>query len=166
MSVFAWTYDIVQLHYLPGWIYHLWLVVVWLVSTLTDWLWEFSIKHALNVFFVFVFVVVVVVVSGPFVLRSILLLDWRRISLFPPPASSPLIRGLPSTLPVLCQPLYSVLQAWAILFYFICVNASRVLHNWMFASVLRALVRFFDTNPIGSLSCIYRCNIVWLIWIS
>ena len=37
----------------------------------------------------------------------------------------------------------------AILFYFICVNASRVLHNRMFASVLGAPVRFFDTNPIG-----------------
>ena len=37
----------------------------------------------------------------------------------------------------------------ALLFYFICVNASRVLHNRMFASVLRAPVLFFDTNPIG-----------------
>ena len=37
----------------------------------------------------------------------------------------------------------------ALLFYFICVNASRVLHNRMFASVLRAPLLFFDTNPIG-----------------
>ena len=37
----------------------------------------------------------------------------------------------------------------ALLFYFICVNASRVLHNRMFASVLRAPVLFFDNNPIG-----------------
>ena len=47
-------------------------------------------------------------VSGPFALSSTLALDWRRISLFPPPVSSPLIRGLPSTLSVLHQPLYSV----------------------------------------------------------
>ena len=37
----------------------------------------------------------------------------------------------------------------SLLFYYICVNASRVLHNRMFASVLRAPVRFFDINPIG-----------------
>lgn len=36
-----------------------------------------------------------------------------------------------------------------LLFYFICINASRVLHNWMFGAVLRAPVRFFDINPIG-----------------
>ena len=36
-----------------------------------------------------------------------------------------------------------------ILFYFTCVNASRVLHNRMFASVLRAPVLFFDNNPSG-----------------
>ena len=40
----------------------------------------------------------------------------------------------------------------ALLFYYICVNASRVLHDRMFASVLRAPVLFFDTNPIGNLS--------------
>ena len=39
--------------------------------------------------------------------------------------------------------------ARAVMFYFVCVNASRVLHNKMFASVLRTPVRFFDTNPIG-----------------
>lgn len=37
----------------------------------------------------------------------------------------------------------------AIVCYAICVTASRVLHNKMFASVLRAPVFFFDTNPIG-----------------
>ena len=39
--------------------------------------------------------------------------------------------------------------ARTITFYFVCVNASRVLHNRMFAAVLRAPVLFFDTNPIG-----------------
>lgn len=39
--------------------------------------------------------------------------------------------------------------ARTIMFYFVCVNASRVLHNRMFASVLRAPIYFFDTNPIG-----------------
>lgn len=35
------------------------------------------------------------------------------------------------------------------LLYGLCLNASRVLHNRMFASVLRAPVLFFDTNPSG-----------------
>ena len=39
----------------------------------------------------------------------------------------------------------------ALLCYFICVSASRVLHDRMFASALRVPVRFFDTNPIGKL---------------
>ncbi len=34
-------------------------------------------------------------------------------------------------------------------FYTICVNASRVLHNKMFASIMRAPIRLFDTNPTG-----------------
>ena len=34
-------------------------------------------------------------------------------------------------------------------FFFLCVNASRILHNHMFASILRAPILFFDTNPIG-----------------
>ena len=34
-------------------------------------------------------------------------------------------------------------------FYLICVNASRVLHNRMFASALRTPVLFYDTNPSG-----------------
>ncbi|XP_064381893.1 ATP-binding cassette sub-family C member 4-like isoform X2 [Halichondria panicea] len=37
----------------------------------------------------------------------------------------------------------------AVMCYAICVNASRVLHNRMFASVMRVPVLFFDTNPIG-----------------
>ena len=37
------------------------------------------------------------------------------------------------------------------LLYFICVNASRVLHNRLFASVLRAPILFFDNNPSGRL---------------
>ena len=36
-----------------------------------------------------------------------------------------------------------------IAFFIVCVNASRVLHNRMFASILRAPVHFFDTNPVG-----------------
>ena len=39
--------------------------------------------------------------------------------------------------------------ARTITFYFLCVNASRVLHNRMFGTILRAPVLFFDTNPIG-----------------
>ena len=35
------------------------------------------------------------------------------------------------------------------LFYLVCVNASRVLHNRMFGAIIRAPVRFFDTNPSG-----------------
>ena len=34
-------------------------------------------------------------------------------------------------------------------FFVVCVNASRVLHNRMFASILRAPILFFDTNPVG-----------------
>ena len=53
--------------------------------------------------------------------------------------------------------IYSATVAGAILvnftrtitFFFICVNASRMLHNQMFGSILRAPILFFDTNPIG-----------------
>ena len=41
--------------------------------------------------------------------------------------------------------------ATIILLSVFCVNASRVLHNRMFGSILRAPIRFFDTNPIGEL---------------
>ena len=34
-------------------------------------------------------------------------------------------------------------------FIYLCVSASRVLHNRMFGAVLRSPVLFFDTNPIG-----------------
>ncbi|XP_019850009.1 PREDICTED: multidrug resistance-associated protein 4-like isoform X2 [Amphimedon queenslandica] len=37
----------------------------------------------------------------------------------------------------------------AVLFYVLMLNASRVVHNRMFARVLRAPILFFDTNPIG-----------------
>ena len=34
--------------------------------------------------------------------------------------------------------------------YYVCVNASRVLHNRMFKAVLRAPMLFFETSPIGT----------------
>ncbi|XP_019860364.1 PREDICTED: multidrug resistance-associated protein 4-like [Amphimedon queenslandica] len=37
----------------------------------------------------------------------------------------------------------------AMLFFVLMLNASRVVHNRMFARVLRAPVLFFDTNPVG-----------------
>jgi ATP-binding cassette subfamily C (CFTR/MRP) protein 4 len=37
------------------------------------------------------------------------------------------------------------------LLYFICINASRVLHNRLFSSVLRVPILFFDNNPSGKL---------------
>lgn len=37
------------------------------------------------------------------------------------------------------------------MFYLVCVNASRVLHNRMFSAIVRTSVRFFDTNPSGEL---------------
>ena len=49
-------------------------------------------------------------------------------------------------------------------FFVLAINASRVLHNRMFISVLRSPVLFFDTNPVGrliklmsssALSCVY-----------
>ena len=43
----------------------------------------------------------------------------------------------------------------AVLLYGICINASRVLHNRMFASVLRSPMLFFDTNPIGLCLAVY-----------
>ncbi len=36
-----------------------------------------------------------------------------------------------------------------LMFYFICINASRVLHNRMFRNMLRVPVKFFDFNPSG-----------------
>ncbi len=39
------------------------------------------------------------------------------------------------------------------LIYALVINASRVLHNRMFASVLRAPAKFFDTNPSGESIC-------------
>ena len=40
-------------------------------------------------------------------------------------------------------------MARSVLFFYICVNAAKILHNRMFGAVLRAPIRFFDTNPIG-----------------
>ena len=34
-------------------------------------------------------------------------------------------------------------------FYVVCINASRVLHNKMFNTLLHAQTRFFDTNSSG-----------------
>jgi ATP-binding cassette subfamily C (CFTR/MRP) protein 4 len=39
-----------------------------------------------------------------------------------------------------------------LLFFYVCIHAAQVLHNRMFAAVLRAPVRFFDTNPIGRIT--------------
>lgn len=39
--------------------------------------------------------------------------------------------------------------ARAILFYFICLRASYILHNRMFSAVMRTFVQFFDNNPAG-----------------
>ena len=43
-----------------------------------------------------------------------------------------------------------------LLFWFVCIHAGQVLHDRMFAAVLRAPIRFFDTNPIGKLAIIGR----------
>lgn len=37
------------------------------------------------------------------------------------------------------------------LFFSICMVASKVLHNKMFASLLSAEMKFFDQNPTGEL---------------
>ncbi len=47
-----------------------------------------------------------------------------------------------------------------VLFFSICINASRVLHNRMFRCVLRTPMLFFDTNPIGTI--IYVNTIILL----
>ena len=38
------------------------------------------------------------------------------------------------------------------LFYLVCNNAARILHNKMFRAILRTPVLFFDTNPSGELT--------------
>ena len=58
-----------------------------------------------------------------------------------------------------------------LLFFYVCIHAAQVLHNRMFAAVLRAPVRFFDTNPIGThiLSVACTRNIIlamFVVWIS
>lgn len=47
----------------------------------------------------------------------------------------------------------------ALLFFHILINASQHLHNRMFASILRAPIYFFDSNPVGELK-LYACY--WL----
>lgn len=39
-----------------------------------------------------------------------------------------------------------------VLIYIVCNNASRVLHNRMFQSILRTPVLFFDNNPSGKIA--------------
>lgn len=46
----------------------------------------------------------------------------------------------------------------AILFYFVCLRASYILHNRMFSSVLRTFVQFFDNNPAGTISISMSLN--------
>lgn len=52
-----------------------------------------------------------------------------------------------------------------ILFNFLTVNASRVLHNRMFARILRAPMLFFDTNPSGEtvLQHAYKVTLLFCI---
>ena len=37
----------------------------------------------------------------------------------------------------------------AILFFLLMLNATRVVHNRMFAGILRGPIQFFDNNPVG-----------------
>lgn len=36
------------------------------------------------------------------------------------------------------------------MYYRVCMKASKVMHNKMFANILQAPMRFFDTNPSGN----------------
>lgn len=135
----------VLFHHLSGWIYHLWLVVVWLVSTLI-WL-------TIGTFHVFKSCFRAICSQLNITLRleenisvpsTCFLSTRQRIIIYSACTASAIVISFTR----------------AILFYFICVNASRVLHNRMFASVLRAPVHFFDTNTIGKylLVCNYGCG--------
>lgn len=42
-----------------------------------------------------------------------------------------------------------LITARSLLFYKVSMNSSRNLHNTMFANILQATMRFFDTNPSG-----------------
>ena len=44
-----------------------------------------------------------------------------------------------------------------VMFYLICLNASKVLHNRMFAAIIRVPMRFFDINPSGECVYVLRC---------
>ena len=46
------------------------------------------------------------------------------------------------------------------LFFVLVLRSSRLLHNKMFATVLRAPVLFFDTNPSGEWSAHEERNII------
>ncbi len=50
----------------------------------------------------------------------------------------------------------------AMIYTYLCIRASAVLHKKMFASVIRAPMHFFDVNSIGEhiilvLLCIFHC---------
>ena len=47
-------------------------------------------------------------------------------------------------------------------FFCICVNASRVLHNQMFSSILQAPIRFFDITPTGHVQNLFSKDIGFL----
>ena len=47
-----------------------------------------------------------------------------------------------------------------VLYYLVMLAASRSLHGKMFKAALRAPVLFFDTNPVGKYSYIYKQLIV------
>ena len=45
-----------------------------------------------------------------------------------------------------------------LIFYLVCINASKTLHNRMFSNILRVPVHFFDTNPSGKLLMMLGCE--------
>lgn len=50
-----------------------------------------------------------------------------------------------------------------VMFYKICMSASKNLHNTMFASILKAPMRFFDTHPSGNLDFLNYNLFIYLI---
>lgn len=40
-----------------------------------------------------------------------------------------------------------------------CVNASKKLHNYMFSTMIKSIMRFFDTSSSGTISFFYFYNI-------